>query len=131
MLSDLSLTRFAKQVASPVHTLLLGRCSQISSRGVLSILQYLPIEVLEVWSLPLLTDEILVYIMRHELSLKRLGVEHCTELSNQCLQQLAEKKPHIEVITGRTTIVADLQRSIQQRFEQKKPPPPVLNRFQN
>ena len=39
MLTDLSLTRFAKQVAAPVHTLLLGRCSQITNRGVLSVLQ--------------------------------------------------------------------------------------------
>lgn len=115
MLTDLSLTRFAKQVAAPVHTLLLGRCSQITSRGVLSVLQYLPVEVLEVWAMPLLTDEILVYIMHHELSLKRLGAEHCPELSEKALQVLEELKPHIEVKHG-MALMTDLQRSIQQRF---------------
>lgn len=120
MITDLSLTRFAKQAAGPVHTLLLGRCQQITSRGVLSVLQYLPVEVLEVWSMPLITDEILVYIMQHELSLKRLGAEHCPELTEKCVQQLYELKPHIEVKKQGTALMSDLQRSIRQRFAADK-----------
>lgn len=126
LLTDLSLTRFAKQITAPVHTLLLGRCSQITNRGVLSVLQYLPIEVLEVWQMPLLTDEILDYIAQHELSLKRLGVEQCTELSDRSLQALAERKPHVEVMANRTSILTDLQRSIQQRSAKKAVPGDVV-----
>ncbi len=114
--SDKALNQFAKRKEPSIHTIMLGRCQLLSNKSIVNLLQYQPVEIIELWEVPRLTDELLYFIEAHDLTLRQIGLERCDQISEEAAGRLATQKPHIRISVNKSShVINELQRNLEIR----------------